>query len=412
VSRPSRPDGRSSFDIAAELVGLSPHEKAVLAAPFREITVQVPVKMDDGDTKVFTGYRIQHNGARGPTKGGIRYHQHADHDEVLGLARLMTWKTALLDIPFGGAKGGITVDPRPMSKGELERMTRTFTARIALCLGPYRDVPAPDVNTNAQTMAWIFDEYSRGRGYTPAVVTGKPIAIGGSLGREEATGRGIAIVMREFAKDNSMPLKGARAVVQGFGNVGGNLARILAVEDGVKIVAVSDVEGAIANEKGFDVPALLKHAAERKPVAEFKGGARLDGAKIFEVPCDYMCPAALGDVITKDNAGKLQCKVVIEGANAPTSPEADHLLEGRGIPVVPDFLANAGGVVVSYFEWTQNLQQHRWELDYVKEQLERKMVGAWAEVRDFAKARKVSLRSAAYAIAIARVAEAERLRGT
>ena len=412
MSRPSRPDGRSSFDIAAELVGLSPHEKAVLAAPFREITVQVPVKMDSGDTKVFTGYRIQHNGARGPTKGGIRYHQHADHDEVLGLARLMTWKTALLDIPFGGAKGGITVDPRGMSKGELERMTRTFTSRIALCLGPYRDVPAPDVNTNAQTMAWIFDEYSRGRGYTPAVVTGKPIAIGGSLGREEATGRGVAIVMREFAKSHGIPLKGSRVVVQGFGNVGGNLARILAAEDDVKVVAVSDVDGGIVNEKGLDLPALLKHASERRPISEFKGGKGIGGDEVFHVPCEYLCPAALGDVITKSNAGRLECRAVIEGANAPTTKEADHLLEGRGIPVVPDFLANAGGVVVSYFEWTQNLQQHRWELEHVKDQLQRRMVAAWAEVRDFAEARAVSLRSAAYAIAIARVTEVERLRGT
>ena len=402
----------SSFDIAADLVGLSSHERAVLQMPFREITVQVPVKMDGGETRVFTGYRIQHNGARGPTKGGIRYHQHADHDEVLGLARLMTWKTALLDIPFGGAKGGITVDPRPMSKGELERMTRTFTARIALCLGPYRDVPAPDVNTNAQTMAWIFDEYSRGRGYSPAVVTGKPVAIGGSLGREEATGRGVAIVMREFARDNRIPLAGARAVVQGFGNVGSNLARILAAEDGVRIVAVSDVAGGLVNEKGFDVPALLAHTVQRRSVTEFAGGTRVKGDDIFTVPCEYLCPAALGDVITKDNAGKLDCKAVIEGANAPTTPEADAVLERRGIPVVPDFLANAGGVVVSYFEWTQNLQQHRWELDYVKDQLQRKMVAASAEVRDVAKTKKVSLRSAAYAIAVARVVEAERLRGT
>ena len=384
----------------------------MLQMPFREITVQVPVKMDGGDTRVFTGYRIQHNGARGPTKGGIRYHQDADHAEVLGLARLMTWKTALLDIPFGGAKGGITVDPRPMSKGELERMTRTFTSRIALCLGPHRDIPAPDVNTNAQTMAWIFDEYSRGRGYSPAVVTGKPIALGGSLGREEATGRGVAMVMREFARDHGLPLAGARAVVQGFGNVGGNLARILAAEDGMKIVVVSDVDGGIVNDKGLDIPALLAHAQARRPVSEFPGGKAIAGDQVFLVGCEYLCPAALDDVITADNADALDCKAVIEGANAPTSPEADHLLDRRGIPVVPDFLANAGGVVVSYFEWTQNLQQHRWELDYVKDQLGRKMVAAWTGVRDFARARGVSLRTAAYALAISRVAEAERLRGT
>lgn len=403
---------RPPFDIAADLVGLTSAERDVLSLPFRELKVQVPVKLDNGETKVFTGYRIQHNGARGPTKGGIRYHQRADHDEVLNLARLMTWKTALLDIPFGGAKGGITVDPRGMSKGELERMTRTFTARIALALGPYRDIPAPDVNTNAQTMAWIFDEYSRGRGYSPAVVTGKPIAIGGSLGREEATGRGVVFTMREFARDHGIPLKDARVVVQGFGNVGSNLARILHEEDGAKIVAVADVEGAIVNEKGLDIPGLLNHAARRAPVSEFPGGERLDGSRIFDVPCDYCCPAALEDVITAKNAGSLDCKAVIEGANAPTTTEADEILEKRGIPVVPDFLANAGGVVVSYFEWTQNLQQHRWELDFVRSQLHKKMVAAYGEVRDLSRRKGVSMRVAAYAIAISRVAEAERLRGT
>jgi len=400
------------FDKAAELVGLSAHEREILARPFREITVQVPVKMDNGETKVFTGYRIQHNGARGPTKGGIRYHQLADHDEVLHLAKLMTWKTALLDIPFGGAKGGITVDPRGMSKDELERMTRVFTSRIALALGSYRDIPAPDVNTNAQTMAWLFDEYSRGRGYSPAVVTGKPIAIGGSLGREEATGRGVVIAMREYARDHGLPLEGARVVVQGFGNVGGNLARILHLEDGAKVVAVADVDGALVNEDGLDIPALLRHTAERKPVGAFKGGTAIAGDAIFGVPCDYCCPAALDNVINEGNAGALDCKVVVEGANAPTTPEADEILERRGIPVIPDFLANAGGVVVSYFEWTQNLQQHRWELQYVQTELTKKMTAAWAEVRDTAKARGVTLRTAAYAIALSRVVEAERLRGT
>jgi glutamate dehydrogenase (NAD(P)+) len=400
------------FDLAADLVGLTPAEREILHRPFREITVQVPVKLDSGEVRVFTGYRIQHNGARGPTKGGIRYHQRADHDEVLGLARLMTWKTALLDIPFGGAKGGITVDPRGFSKGELERMTRTFTARIALCLGPYRDIPAPDVNTNAQTMAWIFDEYSRGRGYTPAVVTGKPVAIGGSLGREEATGRGVAIVMREFAADEKLPLEGARVVVQGFGNVGGNLARILHLEDGARIVAVSDVGGGLHNERGLDIPALLRHTAQRRPVGAFDGGERIGGEDLFTLPCEYLCPAALEDVINAENAGALQCRAVIEGANAPTTAEADAVLDSRGIPVVPDFLANAGGVVVSYFEWTQNLQQHRWELGFIQEELRKRMVAAYREVRELAKQRGVTMRTAAYAIALQRVAEAERLRGS
>jgi glutamate dehydrogenase (NAD(P)+) len=403
---------RTQLDLAAELVGLSPAEREILKRPFREIACQIPVKMDDGSTRVFTGYRIQHNGARGPTKGGIRYHQDADHDEVLRLARLMTLKTALLDIPFGGAKGGITVDPRKMSSGELERMTRTFTARIALCLGPYRDIPAPDVNTNAQTMAWIFDEYSRGRGYTPAVVTGKPIALGGSLGREEATGRGVAYVMREYGRDAGIPLAGARVVIQGFGNVGSNLARILAEEDRARVVAVSDVEGGLYDERGLDVPALIAHAATRRPLSEFARGDRITNEGLLMVPCEFLCPCALGGVITGETAPAVDCRVVIEGANAPTTPGGDAVLAERGIPVVPDFLANAGGVVVSYFEWTQNLQQHRWELEYVRQELLKKMVAAYSEVRRFAAERGVSFRLAAFAIALSRVAEAERLRGT
>ncbi len=403
---------RTPFDVAADLVGLTAAERSILQQPFRELKVQVPVKMDSGEVRVFTGYRIQHNGARGPTKGGIRYHHLADQDEVVHLARLMTWKTALLDIPFGGAKGGITVDPRGMSKGELERMTRTFTSRIAIALGPYRDIPAPDVNTSAQTMAWIFDEYSRGRGYSPAVVTGKPIAIGGSLGREEATGRGVAIVMREFARDHGLPLAGARVVIQGFGNVGGNLARILHEEDGARIIAVSDVDGGITSDRGLDIPALLRHAAERRPVREFSGGTPIPGEQIFRIPCEYCCPAALDDVIHEGNAGALDCRAVIEAANKPTTVAADAVLASRGIPVVPDFLANAGGVVVSYFEWTQNLQQHRWELGYVQSELQKKMVAAYADVRDLARRRAVSWRVAAYAIALGRVAEAERLRGS
>jgi glutamate dehydrogenase (NAD(P)+) len=403
---------RSHFDIAADLVELNDAQREVLRRPFREITVQVPVRMDSGRVEVFTGYRIQHNGARGPTKGGIRYHQHADHHEVLGLARLMTWKTALTDIPFGGAKGGITVDPRKMSAGELERMTRTFTARIALCLGPYRDIPAPDVNTNAQTMAWIFDEYSRGRGYTPAVVTGKPVALGGSLGRDEATGRGVVYVMKEWSNDNKLPLNGARVVVQGFGNVGGHLARILSGEEQARVVAVSDVEGGLYNERGLDVPALLAHAAAGSPVSKFADGDAVSNEALLQLPCEYLCPAALGGVINEANAGRLDCKVVVEGANAPTTVGGDAVLDARGVTVIPDFLANAGGVVVSYFEWTQNLQQHRWDLEYVRGELAKKMVATYREVRDYAAARKVSLRTAAYALALARVAEAERLRGS
>jgi len=400
------------FEKAANIINLEVYMRRILLAPFREVTVEVPVRMDDGRIEVFTGYRIQHNGARGPCKGGIRYHPEADHDEVLGLATIMTWKTALMDIPFGGAKGGITVDPKKLSKLELERLTRRFTQRIAIVLGPYRDIPAPDVNTNAQVMAWILDEYSSRQGYTPAVVTGKPISLGGSLGREEATGRGVMYVMEEYARDFGIPLKGGRVVIQGFGNVGSHLARLLDVEAGAKVVAVSDVEGGIYNDKGLDLPGLLAHVAQRRPVSEWKGGKRITNEELWAVPCEWLVPAALGGVITKEaNAKTVDCKVVVEGANEPTTPTADVILEERGIPVLPDFLANAGGVTVSYYEWAQNLQQYRWTHDQVNKELKATITKAYVAVRDLAKEKGVAFRTAAYGIALQRVAEAERLRG-
>jgi glutamate dehydrogenase (NAD(P)+) len=403
---------QSHFDRAANLINLEAYMRRILLAPFREVTVELPVRMDDGRIEVFTGYRIQHNGARGPCKGGIRYHPEADHDEVLGLAAIMTWKTALMDIPFGGAKGGVTVDPKKLSKLELERLTRRFTQRIAIVLGPYRDIPAPDVNTNAQVMAWILDEYSSRQGYTPAMVTGKPVSLGGSLGREEATGRGVMYVMEEYARDFGIALKGSRVVIQGFGNVGGHLARLLVTEAGAKVVAVSDVDGGIYNEKGLDVTGLLAHTAQRRPVAEWQGGKRITNEELWAVPCDWLVPAALGGVITKEtNARTLDCKVVVEGANEPTTPTADLILEERGIPVVPDFLANAGGVTVSYYEWAQNLQQYRWTHEQVNKELKATITKAYAAVRDLAKEKTVSFRTAAYGIALQRVAEAERLRG-
>src|SRR6266550_4002640 len=327
---------------AANLINLEQYMRHVLMHPFREVQVEVPVRMDDGRIEVFTGYRIQHNGARGPCKGGIRYHPDADHDEVLGLAAIMTWKTALMDIPFGGAKGGVTVDPKKLSKLELERLTRRFTQRIAIVLGPYRDIPAPDVNTNAQVMAWILDEYSSRQGYSPAVVTGKPVALGGSLGREEATGRGVMYVMTEYARDFGIPLKGSRVVIQGFGNVGGHLARLVAAEAGAKVIAVSDVDGGIVNDHGLDIPALLAHTADRRRVSEWKGGTAITNEQLWALSCDWLVPAALGGVITREtNARSVDCRVVVEGANEPTTPTADLILEERGIPVIPDFLANA-----------------------------------------------------------------------
>ena len=401
----------NQFDAAADLLGLPASMRKRLCTPFREVTVQVPVLMDNGDVQIFLGHRVQHNGARGPTKGGVRYHPTVDLHEVRGLATLMTWKTALLDLPFGGAKGGVSVDPRGLSKRELERLTRKFTERIAIALGPYRDIPAPDMGTSAQTMAWMLDEYSQKKGYSPAVVTGKPVSLGGSLGREEATGRGVMVCMREAARDMGLPWKGATAAIQGFGNVGSHLATSL-VAEGVKVIAVTDAEGGVYNENGLDIPELLAYAIQHRTVAGFQKAEALTNDKLWRVPCDYMVPAALGSVITKeDNADELQCRVLVEAANAPTTPIADKILNQRGIIVLPDFLANAGGVVVSYFEWTQNLQQLRWDIEQVHAGLEKKMVRAYHDVATLARERSVPLRTAAYAMSLQRVADAEDLRG-
>ena len=404
----------NQFEIAANLIGLEPSMQVLLKSPFRTVSVEVPVRMDDGRLEVFRGYRVQHNGARGPCKGGVRYHPEADEEEVLGLATTMTWKTALLDIPFGGAKGGVQVRARDLSQRELEAITRQFTRRIALFLGPYRDIPAPDMNTNPQVMAWMLDEYSAKYGYTPAAVTGKPIALGGSLGREEATGRGAMIIMQSYGRDAGIPIKGGRVVIQGFGNVGAHLALFLH-EQGAKVVAVSDVNGGLHNENGLDVPSLFEHTyIRRKPVAEFDGGDAMSDAdnEIWKVSCDWLVPAALGSVITKEkNANTIDCKVVVEAANSPTTPIADKILEARGIQVLPDFLVNAGGVVVSYFEWTQNLQQEPWTLEQVNRRLQAKMTKAYEIVRELAESKGVPWRTSALATALQRVADAEALRG-
>ena len=401
----------NQFDAAADLLGLPASMRKRLCTPFREVTVQVPVLMDNGDVQIFLGHRVQHNGARGPTKGGVRYHPTVDLHEVRGLATLMTWKTALLDLPFGGAKGGVSVDARGLSKRELERLTRKFTERIAIALGPYRDIPAPDMGTNAQTMAWMLDEYSQKKGYSPAVVTGKPVSLGGSLGREEATGRGVMISMREAARDLGFPWEGATAAIQGFGNVGSHLAESLVLE-GVKVIAVTDAEGGVHNASGLDIAALLAYTKQHRTVSGFKGADAITNDQLWRIPCDFMIPAALGSVITKeDNASELQCRMLVEAANAPTTPIADKILGERGIVVLPDFLANAGGVVVSYFEWTQNLQQLRWDIEQVYAGLEKKMVSAYRDVSILARERSVPLRTAAYAISLQRVADAEDLRG-
>lgn len=402
----------NQLDVAADLIGLDKSMRTLLTMPFRTVSVEVPVLMDNGELEIFRGYRVQHSGARGPCKGGVRYHPEADEEEVLGLATTMTWKTALLDIPFGGAKGGVQVAARKLSKRELEAVTRQFTKRIAIVMGPYRDIPAPDMNTNAQVMAWMLDEYSARFGYTPAAVTGKPISLGGSLGREEATGRGVMYSMQNYARDYGIPLKGGRVVIQGFGNVGAHLARLLH-EQGARIIAVSDVDGALANHNGLDIPALFEHAyVQHKPVGEFPGGDAMAGSAIWSIPCDWLVPAALGSVITREgNADSIDCKVVVEAANSPTTPVAEKILEERNIPVLPDFLVNAGGVVVSYFEWTQNLQQHPWTLEKVNEQLQVRMDRAYASVKRMVEEKGVTWRIAALAISLDRVAEAERLRG-
>ncbi len=401
-----------NFKIAADRLGLTAEEQVLLKTPFRELKVEVPIRMDDGSLKVFSGYRVQHNGARGPAKGGIRYHPGVDLDEVGSLAEAMTWKTALANIPFGGAKGGVNCDPLEMSPPEVERVTRKFIARIHHILGPYRDIPAPDVNTNAQVMAWILDEYSSRYGYSPACVTGKPVELGGSLGRTQATGRGVMLVIREYMHDIGRAMKGLRVVIQGFGNVGSNAALLLE-EEGCEIFAVADVYGGIvsSNSKPLAIRDLVAHVKKTGSVIMFPGTQPIDNQDLLLLECDVLIPAALECVLNLDNAGQVKAKVVAEAANLPTTPEADEILARRNITVLPDILANVGGVIVSYFEWAQNLQQTFWTEQKVNEELYRYIQAAYREVAQLAAAEKIELKRAAYQIAIERVARAERLRG-
>jgi glutamate dehydrogenase (NAD(P)+) len=402
---------RENFLKAARILGLDEDMQTLLSTPYREVRVEVPIRMDDGQLKVFTGYRVQHNGVRGPAKGGIRYHPMVDVDEIRALAAAMTWKTAVVNIPFGGAKGGVACDPSQMSQQELERLTRRFTSRIHLMLGPYRDIPAPDVNTNAQVMTWIFDEYSKSHGYTPACVTGKPLDMGGSLGREQATGRGVSLMVREAARDLGLDLSGLRVAIQGFGNVGSNAAQLIA-QLGCKIVAVSDVNGGVYKAEGIKVEDLKAHVKAKGTVLGFAGAKKLSNADLLECDCDVLVPAALECVLNGGNASRVKAKLIVEGANLPTTPSADVVLERKGVTIVPDILANAGGVTCSYFEWAQNLQQVFWEEERVNRELEQTMVKAYREVATRARQQKSSLRTAAYCIAVERVARVERLRGT
>ena len=398
------------FDRAAERLKLADGVRKLLRRPWRELTVSVPVRMDDGRIEVFTGYRIQHNGARGPYKGGVRFHPAANLDEVRTLASLMTWKTALVDVPYGGAKGGVQCDPYTMSEGELNRLTRRYTVSIEHLIGVTRDIPAPDLGTNFQTMAWMMDAYSQIHGYTPGIVTGKPVELGGSVGRDSATGRGVVYVMTELAKDMRMSIEGGRVVVQGFGQVGSWTVRI-AAEMGCNIVGVSDISGAIYSSSGIDVDGLFRHKQETGTVAGFPGADRLTNEELLEIECDFLVPAAIERVIHAKNAPKIKAAVIVEAANHPITPEADEILNDRGIPVVPDILVNAGGVVVSYFEWSQNLYQQHWEADRVSEELSKIMTRAYSTVRDARKREGITYREAAFLIGVKRVAHVAELRG-
>jgi glutamate dehydrogenase (NAD(P)+) len=397
------------FGLAAERLGLADDVAAVLRSSYREVQVQIPIKRKDGRIHVYSGYRVQHNGARGPYKGGVRYHPDVELDEVRALASLMTWKTAIVDIPYGGAKGGVNC-PQDLDRDELEAVTRQFIQKIGHVIGPMRDIPAPDVNTNAQVMAWMMDEYGKTHGYTPAIVTGKPPALGGSLGREAATGRGLVYVLEEAAEDAGLDIKGLRVAIQGFGNVGSWAGRILSGM-GAKIVAVQDQHGEIRNDDGIDVEALVVHLHAGRHIEEFDGAEPLPVREFLATPTDVFIPAALGGMIHGDNAGLLDTKLLIEGANSPTTPKAEQLLTARGVIIIPDVVANAGGVVASYFEWVQNLQHFHWEEQEVNEKLGRIMRKAYREVHARAEADDVPLRIAAYEIGMERVVEAARTRG-
>lgn len=400
------------LQIVADKISLDPGVLARLRTPKRSLEVAVPVVMDDGTTRVFQGFRVQHNTDRGPAKGGVRFAPQVDLDEVKALAMWMTWKCAVVSIPFGGAKGGVAVDPKTLSNGELERLTRRFTSEILPILGPEKDVPAPDMGTNAQTMAWMMDAFSQNVGYAvPGVVTGKPLSIGGSAGREEATGRGVAIVTREIARRMGLTLSGASVAVQGFGNVGKNAALILAREFRCRVVAVSDANGGWYNPAGLDVELLAKNSAAGGALPLDFPAQRLTNAELLELPCDVLIPAALENQISAANAPRIRPKLLIEAANGPTSPDADPILRSNGVTVVPDILANAGGVTVSYFEWVQGRDEYFWSADEVAGRLEKIMVNATNEVWTISQRENADLRLAAYIAGVGRVSEAMRARG-
>jgi glutamate dehydrogenase (NAD(P)+) len=398
------------FDLACERLGLPDDVRDVMRSPYREISVQIPVRMADGTMRVYSGYRVQHNGARGPYKGGVRYHPRADIQEVRALAMLMTWKTALVNIPYGGAKGGVNCPGDQLSKNELQTISRSFMDKVEKILGPNRDIMAPDLNTDAQIMAWMMDEYGKLNGYTPAIVTGKPIELEGSYGREAAVGRGLVYLFREAAPNLGLSPPESTCVVQGFGNVGYHAASIMH-QLGVKLVGVSDVNGAIRSERGIEPAELQSFIKGGGKLPEYEHAEAIDPEELLDVECDIFIPAALGGMIREDNADRLACRVLLEGANSPTTPAADRILEDKGVYVIPDLLANAGGVVVSYFEWVQNMQHFRWDEREINDKLGSIMRHAFREVNALAKRRELPLRIACWELGIERVVEAARTRG-
>ncbi|MCH8225125.1 MAG: glutamate dehydrogenase [Chloroflexi bacterium] len=398
------------FDQACDQLGVRDEVRNLICTPDREMRVEIPVRMDNGELEVFIGYRIQHNGSRGPYKGGIRYHPEADEEEVRALAALMTWKTALVGIPFGGAKGGVQCDPRKMSARELQALTRRFTRSISQIIGVNRDIPAPDVGTNSQTMAWMMSAYSEENGYTPGVVTGKPIELGGSVGREQATGRGVSLMIKEVAKDLGIAMDHSKIAVQGYGNVGSWAAHYLD-QGGCSVIAVSDVNGGIHNSQGLDLALLKTHMDDTGTVIGFKGAEDITNDELLEMECEFLVPAALGGAIHSGNADKIRARMVVEGANNPVTPGGEAILNDRGVPCLPDLLVNAGGVTVSYFEWVQNVQRFPWDLDRVNSALEEILVRAYREVRDTVEKEKLTYRAAAFSIAVDRVVKALELQG-
>jgi len=402
---------QKQFDTAADHLKLDAGMRQVLRSPKRQLIVSIPTKMDDGSLRVFEGYRVQHNIARGPGKGGIRYHPDVSLDEVKALASWMTWKCATINIPFGGAKGGVICNPKSMSQGELERMTRRYTSEISMIIGPEQDIPAPDVYTNAQTMAWIMDTYSMTRGFSClGVVTGKPLSVGGSEGRNEATARGCQFAIRDAAKHIRMNLKGARVVVQGAGNAGSVVARLLH-GDGAKVLAMSDSRGGTRNSNGLDPQRVMAHKEKTGSVQNYPEGENITNAQLLETECDVLVPAALENQITLENVTRIKTRILAEAANGPTTPGADEALHRNGVFLIPDILANAGGVTVSYFEWVQGLYSFFWDEGEVNRHLERKMAQAFREVLTVSDRYKVHMRTAAYILAVGRVAEATRVRG-